>query len=169
MRAKISLLAFFVFASGIFLYSGVLQEKNTKGLLEMQETGSLIKKELLNIQNKRFPSPRRNIFLRQRVSMSQNEISPSTGGDLRMPNAEDSPSRKETEQEKIGFHLNYIGYVRSGDRVVALILWEGEVYPVESGDVLEGGVAIGEISPDDIEIIGPDSVSRRIKLEGEWP
>jgi len=169
MKAKISMLACFALASGIFLLPGVSQKRVTKQFQEMQETGSLLRKELLVLQNKRFPSPKRNIFIRQTAGRQHDEASPSTPGNFQMPNAEDSSPQVETEQKDIGINLNYIGHVRSGDRVVALILVEGKAYAVESGDVLEGGVFIGEISPDEIEIIGSDSVSRRIKLEGEWP
>ena len=163
MIAKIERLTFFILASGIFLFSGAFQEQ--------RETESLIRKELLVYRNKKFPSPQRNIFVRQGAINQQGETSSSTGRNLQILNANDSPSREEireeTEKKDMNLNLIYIGYVKSGNRVVALILLEGVPYSVESGDVLEAGGTVGEISSDDIEIIGPDSVSRRIKLEGE--
>ncbi len=169
MRARISIVAFFILVSGIFLHSGIAQKRDKGESQETQEKGSLIRKDLLDFQNKEFPSPQRNIFVRQRVSYRQNEGSPSALGNFQMPNAENSSPQSESENQNIDFVLNYIGYVKSGTRVVALVLLEGDTYAVESGDVLVGGITIGEISPDDIEIIGSDSVSKRIKLEGEWP
>lgn len=169
MKTKISLLAFFVLVSGIFLYSDLSQKGDTKESQEQKETGSLIRKELLALQNKKFPSPKRNIFVRQRASVQQNETSPETSGNFQISNSEASSSQQTTLSKDVAFNLNYIGYVESGDRVVALILLEGEAYTVESGDVLATGITIGEITPNDIEIIDSDSVSKRIKLEGEWP
>jgi Tfp pilus assembly protein PilP len=167
MKAKISLLAFFVLASGILLHSGLSQKSEATESQEKQEKGSLIRKDLLVLQDKKFPSPQRNIFVRQRARTQQNETSPATSGNFQTSNPGASSSQEETLSKDVAVNLNYIGYVKSGDRVVALILLEGEAYAVESGDVLVIGVTIGEITPDDIEIIGSDSVSRRIKLEGE--
>jgi hypothetical protein len=53
--------------------------------------------------------------------------------------------------------------------VVALIILEGNTYAVESGDVLEMGVSIGEITPDYMEINDRGSEPIRINLEGEKP
>ena len=167
MKARIPVVAFFVLAAGIFMYSGMTLQEKRGGAQERQEMESLIKKELLAFHNQPFPAPQRNIFVRQRISDQRNEISPLTPGNFQMPDTADSPVQEQTEAINVEFNLNYIGYVKSGDRVVALILLEGESYAVESGDVLESGLTVGEISPDDIEIIGSDSISRRIMLEGE--
>ncbi len=169
MRTKTALVICIVLITGIFLYSGVSQKEDTQETKELQETRGLIRKDLLVLGYKNFPSPRRNIFVRQMVVQQQGEIFPSNSGSFQIPNSEDSPPAKKTEPEDVRLDLNYIGYVKSGDRVVALVLWEGEAYSVESGDILAEGVTIGEISPDEIEIIRSDSVSRRIRLEGEQP
>ena len=65
--------------------------------------------------------------------------------------------------------MKYIGYVKSGNRVVALVIFEGDTYAVESGDVLEMGLTIGDITPDELEIIDRGSEPVRINLEGEKP
>lgn len=71
--------------------------------------------------------------------------------------------------EEARIDVKYIGYVKSEKRVVALIILEGQTYAVESGDVLEMDVTIGEITPDDMEIIDQGSEPKRINLEGEKP
>ncbi len=167
MKARVSIIAFFILASGIFLYSGITQQEKGGESREQQETGSLIKKELLALRNKPFSAPQRNIFVRQRMSSQRNDDSPLAPRNFQMPNTGESPNQEQTETKNIGFNLNYIGYVKSGDRVVALILLEGEAYAVESGDVFGAGLTVGEISPEDIEIIGSDSTSKKIILEGE--
>jgi Tfp pilus assembly protein PilP len=65
--------------------------------------------------------------------------------------------------------VKYIGYVQSGKKVVALIILEGNTYAVESGDVLETGLTIGEITPELMEIFERGSEPRKISLEGEKP
>jgi Tfp pilus assembly protein PilP len=73
------------------------------------------------------------------------------------------------ESESLRMNVQYIGYVQSGNKVVALIILEGQTYAVESGDILETGVTIGKITPDDLEIIDSGSEPLRINLEGEEP
>jgi hypothetical protein len=51
--------------------------------------------------------------------------------------------------------------------MVALIVFEGDALAVEKGEVISEGVKIGEITPEEIEIIGSDSQKRRYYLEGE--
>ena len=80
---------------------------------------------------------------------------------------QNSPEQKMAAEEAVRTNVQYIGYVQSGDRVVALIILEGQTYAVESGDVLEGGVTIGEITPDDLEIMDRGSQPERIRIEGE--
>lgn len=146
-----------------FLYPGIPpQDKSQK---------SLILKELLLPSKKSLAPPKRNIFTRQRASSGSNEFSPSV--DFQSPGQtrgqKISPDQEEMAQEGDRISILYIGYVQSGKRVVALIILEGQTYAVESGDVLETGVIIGEITPDDMEIIDQGSEPKRINLEGEKP
>ncbi|MCK4364290.1 MAG: hypothetical protein KAW85_05775, partial [Candidatus Aminicenantes bacterium] len=64
-------------------------------------------------------------------------------------------------------NIRYIGYVISDDKMVALIVFEGDALAVESGEVISEGVKIGKITPEEIEIVGSDSQKRRYYLEGE--
>ncbi len=80
-----------------------------------------------------------------------------------------TPDQEKAVMEVDRFNVKYIGYVRSGERVVALILLGSKSYAVESGDILETGLTIGEITPDDIEISSQGSEPQRINLEGEKP
>ena len=118
---------------------------------------------------KSLAPPKRNIFTRQRASMGANESSPLGGSQSpgQTSRQKISPGQKKAAMEENRINVLYIGYVRSGKRVVALIILEGQTYAVESGDVLETGVTIGEITPDDLEIMSQGSEPRRINLEGE--
>lgn len=149
-----------------YVYPGTLQKGQQQ---ENQERKSLILKELLEPSEKTLPVPKRNIFTRQRGRSAGEEVSPR--GDLPITGegaiGESSPVQKKAAAEKPRTNVQYIGYVQSGKKVVALIILEGQTYAVESGDVLEMGVTIGEITPDDLEMMDQDNQSERIRLEGE--
>jgi hypothetical protein len=158
-------LIFFV-VSGV-LYPGVSLQKKQEKDQEKKVQTSLIRKDLLEPAKGPLPPIKRNIFTRQRMT--------TTGGgdnsvleDFRRPGQKQSPDSQPAEAERIRIDVKYIGYVQSGEKVVALIILAGNTYAVESGDVLEMGVSIGEITPDEMEIIrGSEPI--RINLEGEKP
>jgi Tfp pilus assembly protein PilP len=146
------------------------QEKSEKAA-EKNEQKSLVLKKLLRPSKKSLAPPKRNIFTRQRGNPGAGDFSPS--GDFLSPEQASgqkmTPDQKKTAMETDRFNVKYIGYVRSGERVVALILLGSKSYAVESGDILETGLTIGEITPDDIEISSQGSEPQRINLEGEKP
>ncbi len=161
----------FLYASSV-LYPGLSSQGEKVEVQEKKEKRSLIRKELLVPPDKSLPPTKRNIFTRGRpqAGMNAGEISPSGNfQETEGINFPGQPKQKEETAEKIRIDVKYIGYVRSGERVVALILLEGKTYAVESGDVLEAGMTIGKITPDDMEIFDQSSESIRINLEGEKP
>ena len=159
----------FILAASL-LFPGKFPQNKKEKAQEIKEHKSLIRKELLTSLNKTLIPPKRNIFTRQRAGAIANEISSS--GDFQAfqaPGQKKSPDQQETAIEETRINVNYIGYVKSGKRVVALIIFEGETYAVESGDVLEMGLTIGDITPDKMEIINLGSEPIKINLEGEKP
>lgn len=154
-----------LFTLGV-LYSGIPpQERKEK------RQNSLIMKELLMPPKKSLAPPKRNIFTRQRANSGANEFSPS--GDFQSPaqtsGQKISPEKEKSAIEEARINVKYIGYVKSGKKVVALIILEGQTYAVESGDVLDMGVTIGEITPENMEIFDQGSEPKKINLEGEKP
>jgi hypothetical protein len=167
MRIKLLVLILtFHFSMG-FLYPGLSLQNKKQKVQEMRGQHSLIKKELLIPPDKSLTPPKRNIFTRQRASTFMNDS--SLPGNFQAPEQKKSPALPESAAVETSANVKYIGYVKSGKRVVALIILEGETYAVESGDVLETGMTIGEITPDDMEIFDKGSEPKRINLEGEWP
>ncbi len=159
-------------STGLFLIvlvcSGASQETREPSA-QKEVPSSLVRKDLLKPTRKPLSPPLRNIFTRQRVSSSGErggilgaERQLASGG--RTGRAGSNKGNKE-----FSINVKYIGYVNSEERVIALIILGGEAYAVASGDLLEGGIHVGEITPEDIEVIGPDSESNKVKLEGEEP
>jgi len=166
LKTSFCLLVFICLFVLSVLYPGIPPQDGKE-----KRQNSLIMKELLIPPKKSLAPPKRNIFTRQRENSGANEFSPS--GDFQSAAQTSgqniSPDQKKSAMEEARINVKYIGYVKSGKRVVALIILEGQTYAVESGDILEMGLTIGEITPDDMEIFDQGSEPKKINLEGEKP
>ena len=91
---------------------------------------------------------------------------------------EDMSERRYAEQQNIealeaelpsvsALGIRFIGYVKSGPKITALILFEGEALAVDVGEEIAEGVSISKITLEDITVIGPDQEPRKFPLEGE--
>ncbi len=70
----------------------------------------------------------------------------------------------------MNINLRYIGfieYTKSSQKITALIILEGQPMAVVEGEVVFEGMRIGKISPQELEVIMPDSTTRKFSLEGE--
>jgi hypothetical protein len=132
-----------------------------------KEEKSMVRKDLLISRKKELKPPQRNIFTAGRHRSESGELprQKKIQGLL----SEEDLSQKNEEKKEAVFDVKYIGHVFSGKKVVALLIFRGEMYAVEAGDVLETGLTIGEITPGSIQIIGPDSKPVKVRLEGEEP
>jgi hypothetical protein len=173
MKTKVCLLlAIFLWTSGM-LYPGPSPQNKTEKEQKKEEPTRLLRKDLLTTSKKSFVPPVRNIFTRQRRATGGGEVygeeDISTPGQNKQTAQQKSSAQQKPPVERVQTSVKYIGYVQSGTRVVALIILGGDSYAVETGDVLETGMSIGEITPDELEIFdrGPEAI--RIKLEGEKP
>ena len=168
LKTTFCLLAWICFFVSGALYSGVSAQEKKEKVQEEKVRTSLVRKDLLKPTKEPLPPIKRNIFTRQRMTSTE-EGDGSVLEDVRRPGQKQSPDAQPAEAERVRIDARYIGYVQSGDKVVALIILGGNTYAVESGDVLEMGVSIGEITPDEMEIIDSGSEPVRINLEGEKP
>jgi hypothetical protein len=153
---------FLLFLSlGLVLWPGEknLQEKEA----ERDEKKSLIKKELLVRKKQKLSPTRRNIFSLQRTESRETGVLPNNT----QPIQKKTPSIIEEEPSGLPMHVRYIGHIRSGLKIVALIILEDTALAVEKGEMISEGVQIGDVTPEYIEIIGPDSVRKKYTLEGE--
>ncbi|MDH7513375.1 MAG: hypothetical protein QHH14_10565 [Clostridiales bacterium] len=127
------------------------------------EAKSLIRMDLLQSKKTEAGPPQRNIFaprarfhspipLDVQQNVSQNESETFYG--------------KEGRPTLI-VNIRYIGFIESPKKIIALIIFEGKAMAVAEGEVLSEGVRVGGISPTEIEVIMPDSTTRKFSLEGE--
>ena len=140
------------------------QKENAKKKSDPEkEVKSLIKKDLLFKERKKLGPPRRNIFSTRKSEIRSTKVNPV------LPE-KDTQELKDLIAERISsrlLNIRYVGYIVSGEKIVALIFFEENVIAVEEGEVIAEGVEVEKITPVEIEIIGPDSKKRKYPLEGE--
>ncbi len=161
MKAKEITSAFFILFLSIGLSIWAGEEKLQKKALEK----GLIRKDLLLREKMELGNPVRNIFTLRRSVSREIERNPV----ILRQNQQQNPTLpgKHEASSSLPLNIRYIGYVISDDKMVALIVFEGDALAVEKGEIISEGVKIGKITPEEIEIIGSDSQKRRYYLEGE--
>ena len=154
------------FSLVLFLFFFVLVSAQQEKTEETRPSVGLIRKDLLALEIKKLDPPKRNIF------------TPNSAGMQEIDEFEDMSERQYAEQQNIealeaelpsvsGLGLRFIGYVKSGPKITALILFEGEALAVDVGEEIAEGVSISKITLEDITVIGPDQEPRKFPLEGE--
>jgi hypothetical protein len=144
------------------------QEKRQKPESTSDRADSFIRMDLLTGEKKPMPPPKRNIFTQKSAAvfedLSPEEIIEKTDEVMSTPN-----SSTQEENAISSLNLRYLGYVFSGRKIVGLIVFGGEALAVVEGDLITEGFTIGRISPDEIEVLGPDREPMTFALEGEFP
>jgi hypothetical protein len=134
---------------------------------------SLIRMDLLRLSQEAGKPFRRNIFAPgQAAGFPSHSIAPvSQVSPERQMSAEFQPREEEARPEVVApafnVNLRYVGFIVSARRLIALVILEGQALAVAEGEVVSEGVRIGKISVDEIEVILPDSSTRKFPLEGE--
>jgi len=165
MKAKDIRSAFFILflSMGLSVWAG--EEKLQKKGLDKGGGKSLIRKDLLLREKIELGNPVRNIFTLRRsesreIQRNPVELQQSQQQNSNFPN-------KLGASSSLPANIRYIGYVISDNKMVGLIVFEGNALAVEHGEVISEGVKIGKITSEEIEIVGSDSQKRRYYLEGE--
>ena len=135
-----------------------------------KEPKSLIRKDLLQVQRGAVGLPKRNIFSPQ--SSPRNSLQGDLGAAQKpQPGLGDEQNEAHGEEAQappaMTINLRYIGFVESPRKRIGLIILEGQTMAVVEGDVISEGVRIGKVTAQEIEIIMPDSTTRKFSLEGE--
>jgi len=163
MRVDMKRVAFFIFflSLGLALWAG--QGKPQKKETAKDEKKSLIRKELLLKTKRRLDPPRRNIFSIRMGGSGETRIVPVNP----QPNPQETSRIAGEESSELPLDIRYIGHIKSGEKIVALIIFEGSALAVEKGEMINERAQIGDVTSAFIEIIGSDSVKRKYPLEGE--
>jgi hypothetical protein len=152
----------------------ILLSTGTRGQNQAQEAAEpekpLLRIDLLQTLDRELKPPTRNIFSpekarTQTVQPNIPGLDPSgqTGTDV-------SPTEggmEVNEAANASINLSYKGFVRAGERFVALVMYEGMAMAVLQGDFIAEGVEIGTITPEEIEVIGPSADRQKFPIEGD--
>lgn len=157
---------FLVVFAAISLQAHTLQEKPkmTKNG-ESDQRASYIRMDLLRTEKKPLPPAPRSIFTAQSsrpVTVDREEL---------QGERESSEGTGDIQREQSGDYLDlrYIGYVRSGTKIVALVIFQGEALAVAEGELIAEGITAKKIGLQEIEVMGPNSKISMFSLEGELP
>jgi len=144
-------------------YLGGLQVKSPDEKQETEAQKSLVRKDLLKIKKDVPSRPRRNIFSPRGMEVSDEDVA-----SLLSPR--DFQEQETVDEEETPFYevsLRYIGYIDTGERIVALIIFEGEAVAVEENEMISEQFKVGKVTRETLAIIGPGGEKREFPLEGE--
>jgi len=124
----------------------------------------LVRKDLLVFGKGEIAPPRRDIF-RPR-DYGQLAAPPVVPAGRPAPKRPGPAVKAETS---FVLDLVYLGSVRSGGRIVALILRDGQTMSVAEGDQIIPGYTAVRVTAEEIEVEGPDSQRKTFPRQGERP
>jgi len=156
VRTPLACLVLFLFAASLLCGQ---EEKAKKKDVGEGEGKSLIRKELLLKEKKGLQPPQRNIFSPRRTGSSLSES--------KMAALQKNPGAVGPEPSHASLNLSYIGYIISGQKIIALIVLEGNILYVEKGDTVGEGIRVGEITTSELEVIGPGSEKKKYLIQGD--
>jgi hypothetical protein len=161
MKVKRVLFGVLLLSFGLALWAGAQtpQEKET----EKKQIKSLIRKELLQKEKQKLGPSRRNVFSLR----TPGRVDPGKAPVNFEPNPQRVERMPSGEAPGMPLLIRYIGHIKSDSKITGLIIFEGSALAVVKEEMIGEGVKIVEITPEYIEVIGPDSVRRKYTLEGE--
>jgi hypothetical protein len=123
----------------------------------------LVRKDLLVFAGGEVPAPRRDIFHPR-----------TSGAPVAPPGPASAPAPKRkgpsgAEAPAFVLDLVYVGSVRSGGTITALITRNGQTTPVAVGDEITPGYKVLRITADEIEVEGPNSERKTFTRQGDRP
>lgn len=132
-------------------------------------TQSLIRKDLLKSTPAEIASPRRDIFSPRTGSTPLGISQPGEFPGGRVPEAGKSDKPPAMKTAGSSLDLSYIGYIQSGNKMIALIVLEGQAMAVTEGEEVLPGVKVGKVDLERIDVIGPNAKRSSFPLQGEQP
>jgi len=124
----------------------------------------LIRKDLLVVGQGQSLPPRRDIFRPRPAGAPMSR--PAAPGGAPAPKRNGAPVR---EAPAFALELVYVGSIRSAGKITALILKDGQTTPVAVGDEIIPGYKVLRITPDEIEVEGPNSGHKTFSRQGDRP
>lgn len=129
-----------------------------------RESKPIVRKDLLVFGKGQILPPRRDIFRPGFYGFP----AASPGFPFRPPVSKPQTPKVE-EPPAFVLNLIYVGSVRSSGKIVALVIRDGQTTPVAEGDEVIPGYKVVRVTPDEIEIEGPNSERKTFSRQGDRP
>jgi len=165
MKVKKTINVFLIFFLLVGLNILAVNKKPEEKAINSKEKQSLVRKELLTIKRKEPSSPRRNIFSPGLSRIKNSQLGMETS--LNSQSLKTSQASGSIEASSSLLDVRYIGYIDSGENIVALIIFEGQALAVQEGEKLSEEMVVGKVTTKQIEIIGPGLRRQKYSLQGE--
>lgn len=164
MRNRKSLVILLVFAGIVLSFGeGTLQDNASS-----QEEKTLIRIDLLFQGKKQLELPIRNIF--SPITSRRAQVGTAVIQETRDENPVDIQQEQAAERKeppRPALNVRYIGYVRSKEKIVALILFRGIAYAVEEGELLEEQIEVKDVTVEEIILTLGGFQPFKYAIEGE--
>ncbi|MFQ5721285.1 MAG: hypothetical protein ACE5GI_02175 [Candidatus Aminicenantales bacterium] len=165
MKANKAVSIFLIFLWMTALTTLAVDKETKEKILNSRPRQSLIHKELLRIKRKKPDLPQRNIFAPRFSKIKAPQ--PGLDTPFNFQSIKEDRSSDNLAISSNPLDLRYIGYIDNGEKIVALIIFEGQAVAVQEGDKLNEKIKVGKITTREIEIIGPGHHRQQYSLQGE--
>jgi hypothetical protein len=123
----------------------------------------LIRKDLLKFGQGEIAPPRRDIFRpRTYQQVAAPQIPAVAASTRKLPGI-------AAAQPTFTLSIAYVGSARSAGKIIALVLVDGQTTPVAEGDEIAPGYKVVRVTPDEIEVQGPNSERKTFFRQGDRP
>ncbi|MBN2245810.1 MAG: hypothetical protein JW755_08185 [Candidatus Aminicenantes bacterium] len=136
--------------------------------ISLKAKKNLIRRDLLFKSEEKLSLPLRNIF--SPVHFRRTQVGTAVVEEERNQIPENKqPDQVNEKKEPVRPALNvrYLGYVRSDERIVALILFRGTAFAVEAGELLEEQLEVKEVTDKEIILTLGGFKPIKFAIEGE--
>jgi hypothetical protein len=122
----------------------------------------LVRKDLLVFGSGEIAAPVRDIF---RPKTTAPPVFRRAGG----PAVKSAAVAPPDAPPSFTLNLSYIGSIRSGGQIIALVLRNGQTVSVGEGDEIAPGYKVVGVTAEAIVVQGPNSQRKTFPRQGDWP
>jgi hypothetical protein len=169
MKTKV-ILGFFLLSSSVLLASGQAKPARAKKADPDMVQGRLLRMDLLERKDEPSTAAKRDPFVPgARFDLPAGTPMQQGIGGFRqgMPgfNREAEPAAETPPEPPV--NVRYVGFIRGREKFLALVLFNGQAMAVGGGESLGDVWKVVRVTPEEIEIQGPDGAGLKFALEGE--
>lgn len=166
MRYELRSLSSAVLAAALLGFGAFAEEKAPAA--KTPAATPLVRTDLLIVPPPEPAAAIRDIFSPGRAVAVPAAVAPGLAepSDEEDPGPEGAPEAAPVEP---ALDITYIGYVRSGGKMVALVFSDGLALAVAEGEEVFPGIKVEKIGPDRIDLVESDGKRTSVPIQGEQP